>query len=50
MESDDNIIRCTITAGAAESTEAATIDEMISLADDRLYSGKRSGKNRVVYE
>ena len=47
---EEHTIQCTITAGAAESTEAATIEEMISLADERLYSGKKSGKNKVVYE
>lgn len=50
VESEEHIIKCTMTAGAAESTEAATIEEIISLADERLYSGKRSGKNKVVYE
>lgn len=47
---EEHTIKCTITAGAAESTEAATIEEIISLADERLYSGKKSGKNKVVYE
>lgn len=47
---EDNTIRCTITAGAAESTEAGTIEEMIGLADERLYCGKKSGKNTVIWE
>lgn len=47
---DDCCIRCTITAGAAESTEAGSIDEIIGLADERLYCGKKSGKNKVVSE
>ncbi|MGN0553869.1 MAG: GGDEF domain-containing protein [Oscillospiraceae bacterium] len=47
---DEKLIRCTITAGAAESTEAATIEEIIGLADERLYIGKKSGKNTVVSE
>ncbi|MBQ5333262.1 MAG: GGDEF domain-containing protein [Oscillospiraceae bacterium] len=48
--SEENIIKCTVTAGAAESTEAGSVEEIIGLADDRLYSGKKSGKNKVVFE
>ncbi|MCI7766558.1 MAG: GGDEF domain-containing protein [Oscillospiraceae bacterium] len=50
IKSEDNIIKCTVTAGAAESTEAGSIEEIIGLADDRLYCGKKSGKNKVVFE
>lgn len=47
---DDKHIKCTITAGAAESTEAGSIEEIIGLADERLYCGKNSGKNTVISE
>ncbi|MGN1106430.1 MAG: GGDEF domain-containing protein, partial [Huintestinicola sp.] len=50
IEKGEDLIMCTITAGVAESSEAGTIEEIIGLADDRLYSGKRSGKNKVVSE
>ena len=50
IHSEENIIRCTVTAGAAESTEAGSVEKIIGLADDRLYSGKKSGKNKVVCE
>lgn len=50
IEKGEDLIMCTITAGVAESTEAGSIEEIIGLADDRLYSGKKSGKNKVVSE
>jgi diguanylate cyclase (GGDEF)-like protein len=40
-------IQPTITIGVAGSEEKATIDEIIQLADTRLYSGKNHGKNQV---
>ncbi len=48
VESDGNIVKCTITLGAAENREGTSLEDIINLADDRLYTGKRSGKNRVV--
>lgn len=48
--SDDTHIKCTITVGAAESSEATSISDVINLADERLYKGKKSGKNRVITE
>lgn len=45
----DQDIRCTMTIGVAESTEAANCEELMALADRRLYTGKTSGKNQVVY-
>ncbi|MCM1578893.1 MAG: GGDEF domain-containing protein [Ruminococcus sp.] len=41
-------IHCTITVSAADSTEAALPADIITLADSRLYVGKRGGKNCVV--
>lgn len=38
----------TVTIGVASSSEAASAEELIKLADHRLYGGKRSGRNRVV--
>ena len=35
--------------GIANRNEAETIDKWIQVADNRLYEGKESGKNKVVY-
>jgi len=42
------IIHITVSFGISESVEAATLDEMINLADKRLYKAKEEGRNRVV--
>ena len=41
-------IKLTITIGMAGYTEEQSIDEWINIADTKLYSGKNSGKNRLV--
>ena len=45
---DGNRIKLTMTIGAAPYTDHQTIDEWISAADEKLYAGKHSGKNRIV--
>jgi len=45
---DGNRIKLTITIGAAPYMENQTIDEWIGVADEKLYTGKHSGKNQVV--
>ena len=42
-------IPTTITIGVADYAEGLTIDRWIQAADRKLYDGKESGKNRVVY-
>lgn len=42
-------IRVTMTFGISGSDESDSYEEMIILADKRLYSGKRNGKNQTVY-
>lgn len=41
-------IKVTVTVGMAGREEAQSIDEWIQTVDERLYIGKKSGKNRVV--
>ena len=41
-------IKLTITIGMASHVDEQTIDEWINIADMKLYSGKHSGKNRLV--
>lgn len=42
-------IRFTMTFGLVEYNSNATLEENISLADQKLYSGKEAGRNRVVF-
>ena len=41
-------VRVTLTIGAAAAQTELSADELIRIADDKLYSGKRSGKNKLV--
>ncbi len=45
---DGNRIKLTITIGAAPYLDSQSIDEWISVADEKLYIGKHSGKNQLV--
>ena len=45
---DDKIIKVTVTAGMCTSTSLIDYETIIRTADDRLYYGKRNGKNCVV--
>lgn len=40
----------TVTIGAARFANGQPVDAWITKADDRLYDGKKAGKNRIVYE
>ena len=42
-------IRITVTIGLAFYQEGTTIQQLLNIADDNLYTGKKSGRNRVVY-
>ncbi|MCH5260154.1 MAG: GGDEF domain-containing protein [Lachnospiraceae bacterium] len=46
--SDVKIIRCSVTIGIAAHKSGTDIEDTIGKADNNLYSGKKSGKNRVV--
>lgn len=43
-----NSLKITITIGVADAGVAESLDDMVRLADRRLYLGKRAGRNRVV--
>lgn len=47
---EDNRIRVSVTIGVAERGEQKSIDKWIQVADDRLYIGKKQGKNKIIYE
>lgn len=40
----------TMTLGIATSEEAGSFNEVVKKADDRLYEGKRTGKNKIISE
>ena len=41
-------LHVTMTFGVSNSTETRILNELIQIADKRMYLGKRSGKNTVV--
>jgi diguanylate cyclase (GGDEF)-like protein len=47
---DDHTFRVTITIGVAEYRPGVSLEEWIREADEMLYKGKRSGKNRVEWK
>ena len=45
---DDQEIKVTVTIGLAEKINDGPIDKWVQAADEKLYRGKKSGKNIVV--
>ena len=45
---EDLEIKVTMSFGCTETDPAKTIEENISIADEKLYSAKENGRNRVV--
>lgn len=43
-------IKVTMTFGFADYSEAMNIEKLVSIADSRLYYGKKNGKNQIVYQ
>ncbi|MBP3854259.1 MAG: diguanylate cyclase [Ruminiclostridium sp.] len=50
VESGDSRIKITMTFGLCDYGDAMNIEKLISIADERLYIGKNSGKNKVITE
>lgn len=48
IEFEDKVIKVTLTAGFERKNKELTLDKWIVTADEKLYQGKNSGKNRVV--
>lgn len=46
---EDQAIDVTVTIGAEDREDKTSIDKWIRAADNKLYIGKNSGKNKVVY-
>lgn len=45
---DNKTLSITMTFGVTESITGYSIDKLVAIADDNLYKGKTSGKNKVV--
>jgi diguanylate cyclase (GGDEF)-like protein len=52
IKSKNNVIRCTMTIGAAifNPHYPKTVDELMVEADKNLYKGKQSGRNKIVFD
>ena len=50
INADGNMIKCTMSFGCAVFDPSKTIEENISIADERLYTAKETGRNRVCFE
>ena len=48
FEFNNNKIHITITIGAIESSKNMSLEEWVELADEKMYTGKNSGKNKTV--
>ena len=44
----DNM-RVTVTIGAMKYSNGISLEKWVNQADEKMYSGKNSGKNKVVY-
>lgn len=44
------IIELSLFVGVADFEDGDDIEELIKVADDRLYMGKKTGKNKIVYK
>ena len=49
FEFNDKKLHCTITMGIEGYNDGYTLDDWISKADKKLYEGKNSGKNKIIY-
>ncbi|MBR0496371.1 MAG: GGDEF domain-containing protein [Treponema sp.] len=48
VDFDSKKIKITLTVGMCTGTDLINYESIIRIADSRLYTGKRSGKNRIV--
>lgn len=50
INADGTMIKCTMSFGCAAFDTSKTIEENISAADEKLYTAKETGRNRVCWE
>lgn len=49
IETGRGVITYHVTIGVSDATDGRDLEEMIKQADNRLYKGKQTGKNKIVY-
>lgn len=47
---EDKEFQITMTFGVTEGVTSITEEDLLKIADDKLYHGKENGRNRIVYE
>ena len=45
----DHNIKVTMSGGLASSTEIDSLEDLINLADERLYKAKKGGRNQIIF-
>ena len=50
ISADGNNLKCTLSFGCALFDPSKSIEENISKADERLYTAKETGRNKVCWE
>ena len=50
IEADGNILKCTMSFGCAVFEPSKAIEENVSAADEKLYTAKETGRNKVCWE
>ena len=50
FEADGNTLKCTMSFGCAVFEPSKTIEENVSAADEKLYTAKETGRNKVCWE
>ena len=48
FEFEGQIIKVSVTIGLSERKNITSVNKWVQAADDKLYTGKRSGKNVVI--
>ncbi len=49
FESEGKRVKYTVSIGVATYEKGMTVEELVNLADDRLYHAKETGRNKTVY-